>query len=130
MQIDKNLYKEINDYCQLNSLKTRDFIHKILKDAFLKEKYSDFPFITKTNKIKDETKIENYVPLQNIKNDNVYEIKNVMENKEDIKYICDDVVHDEVEIFEIKDNIITTEKEDEIKENIERTKPNKKRKLK
>jgi hypothetical protein len=44
MQLDKSLYDEINDYCKLNSLKTRDFIHKILKEAFLKEKYGDSPF--------------------------------------------------------------------------------------
>lgn len=45
MELDKKLYAEINDYCKLNGLKTRDFIHKILKDAFLKEKYADTPFM-------------------------------------------------------------------------------------
>ena len=44
MQIDKGLYIEINEYCKLNGLKTRDFIHKILNEAFLKEKYGDTPF--------------------------------------------------------------------------------------
>jgi hypothetical protein len=45
MVLDKNLYDEINEYCKLNALKTRDFIHKILKEAFLREKYGDSPFI-------------------------------------------------------------------------------------
>ena len=45
MQLDKKLYDDINEYCKENSLKTRDFIHKILKEAFLKEKYGDSPFI-------------------------------------------------------------------------------------
>ena len=54
MQIDKQLYEEINEYCKLNELKTRDFIHKILKDGFLKEKYGELPFIFKTQ----ETYIE------------------------------------------------------------------------
>lgn len=57
MQIDKNLYNEIDEYCKLNNLKTRDFIHKILKDSFLKEKYGESPFCFKQqeeNKIKDD----------------------------------------------------------------------------
>jgi hypothetical protein len=45
MVLDKNLYDEINEYCKLNALKTRDFIHKILKEAFLREKYGDSHFI-------------------------------------------------------------------------------------
>lgn len=45
MEIDKKLYTEINEYCKLNNLKTRDFIHKILKEGFMKEKYGESPFI-------------------------------------------------------------------------------------
>lgn len=44
MQIDKQIYDEINEYCKLNNLKTRDFIHKLLKEAFIKEKYGETPF--------------------------------------------------------------------------------------
>ena len=44
MQLDNKLYNEIKEYCELNGLKTRDFIHRILKDAFLREKYGDTPF--------------------------------------------------------------------------------------
>lgn len=44
MVLDKNLYTEINDYCKENNIKTRDFIHKILREAFMKEKYGDSPF--------------------------------------------------------------------------------------
>lgn len=63
MQIDKKLYDEINDYCKLNNLKTKDFIHNILKDAFLKEKYGDSPFFFKKNieKCKNEIIIEKNV---------------------------------------------------------------------
>lgn len=57
MQIDKNLYNEINDYCKLNELKTRDFIHKILKEGFLREKYGDSPFVI--NNIKKEATEDN-----------------------------------------------------------------------
>lgn len=44
MQLDNKLYQEIKEYCELNNLKTRDFIHNILKEAFLKEKYGESPF--------------------------------------------------------------------------------------
>ena len=46
MEIDKKLYNEINEFCKLNGLKTRDFIHKILKEGFMREKYGDSPFKT------------------------------------------------------------------------------------
>jgi hypothetical protein len=59
MQIDKNLYNEINDYCKLNELKTRDFIHKILKEGFLREKYGDSPFVI--NSIKKEATEDNEI---------------------------------------------------------------------
>ena len=51
MQIDKKLYDEINEFCKENDLKTRDFIHKILKEGFLKEKYGDSPFKTPIKEI-------------------------------------------------------------------------------
>lgn len=57
MQIDKHLYDEINEYCKLNELKTRDFIHKILREAFNKEKFGESPFAfnKKTENIVKET---------------------------------------------------------------------------
>lgn len=57
MQIDKHLYDEINEYCKLNGLKTRDFIHKILREAFNKEKFGESPFAfnKKTENIVKET---------------------------------------------------------------------------
>lgn len=47
MQLDKELYNEIKEYCELNGLKTRDFIHQMLRDAFLIEKYGKTPFSNK-----------------------------------------------------------------------------------
>lgn len=43
MEIDRDLYKEIKEYCDLNGLKVRDYIHKLLKDAFMKDKYGERP---------------------------------------------------------------------------------------
>lgn len=54
MQIDKTLYNEINDYCKENGLKTRVFIHKILQEAFLIEKYGDKPFFMQEKNIETE----------------------------------------------------------------------------
>ena len=67
MQIDKNLYDEINEYCKLNNLKTRDFIHKILKDGFLKEKYGESPFIFKKENKNDVKETEKDIPIEEIK---------------------------------------------------------------
>lgn len=68
MELDKKLYTEINEFCKLNGLKTRDFIHKILKEAFLKEKYGDSPFIkvqmTKTAEEEALKKINDLVKNQ------------------------------------------------------------------
>lgn len=68
MEIDKRLYDEINEYCKLNSLKTRDFIHKILKEGFMKEKYGESPFIkvqmTKTAEAEACEKIKDLIENQ------------------------------------------------------------------
>ena len=45
MEIDKQLYAEIKEYCELNGLKPRDFIHNILKKAFMEEKYGKAPAV-------------------------------------------------------------------------------------
>jgi hypothetical protein len=66
MQLDKNLYNEINEYCKLNGIKTRDFVHKLLKDAFLKEKYGETPF--------DNPKKNEKIEIDEERNDNVIKI--------------------------------------------------------
>lgn len=74
MQIDKKLYDEINEYCKLNNIKTRDFIHNILKEGFLKEKYGDKPFFF--NEITKNDNNENVVnENENIKNETDDSIK-------------------------------------------------------
>ncbi len=76
MQIDKKLYEEINEYCKLNDLKTRDFIHKLLKESFLKEKFGESPFqqYRLTSNIED-----NVEPLEKVDTEpdvlTVYEVK-------------------------------------------------------
>lgn len=48
--IDEILYNDIKEYCELNGLKTSEFINQQLKDAFLMEKYGDAPFMQKQEK--------------------------------------------------------------------------------
>jgi hypothetical protein len=44
IELDKRLHKDIKEYCQLNGLVMKDFINKLLKKAFMVEKYGDKPF--------------------------------------------------------------------------------------
>ena len=86
MQIDKKLYDEINEYCKLNNIKTRDFIHNILKEGFLKEKYGDRPFffneIPKNDNKKETLEIENTL-IKTFINENVVNEDENIKNKTD-----------------------------------------------
>ena len=126
MQLDKNLYEEINEYCKLNNLKTRDFIHKILKDAFVKEKYGDTPFFF--NKIKnanEEASVEGNIfnekidpEITKIIDEHFYEMFDTVTAK-------DESLQKIEEKEEVKENTTT-----QVKETIsQNTKPKKKRKL-
>lgn len=110
MQIDKKLYDEINDYCKLNNLKTKDFIHNILKDAFLKEKYGDSPFFFKRN-------------IKECKNENIIE-KNVEPIIIPVKKE-EDMLSEKVNLNDKKDSDVIN---DTTLSNVQ--KPKKKRKLK
>lgn len=91
MQLDKELYNEIKSFCELNNLKTRDFIHKILKESFLKEKYSDFPFM-KNEKESLNNFITNATSQMDIDNetneiisDNFFDEKNTLKQNNNIQ---------------------------------------------
>lgn len=47
MEIDKELYKEIKEYCDLNGIKVREYVNSLLKKAFMKDKYGSAPFLKK-----------------------------------------------------------------------------------
>lgn len=44
IELDKKLHKDIKEYCQLNGLVMKDFVNKLLKKAFMVEKYGERPF--------------------------------------------------------------------------------------
>ena len=72
MEIEKTLYAEIKAYCELNGLKTREFIHDILKRAFMEEKYGISPFQRKIEQSveaeqkEEEAIIEKYEKENNV----------------------------------------------------------------
>lgn len=43
MEISKELYNEIKEYCDLNGMKTKDYINGLLKRAFMIDKYGECP---------------------------------------------------------------------------------------
>lgn len=62
MEIDKELYKQIKEYCELNGLKVKDYINNLLSEAFMKEKYGERPgfIVIKQDKSKVEKAEENF----------------------------------------------------------------------
>lgn len=62
MEIDKELYKQIKEYCELNGLKVKDYINNLLSEAFMKEKYGERPgfIVIKQDKSKVEKAEEKF----------------------------------------------------------------------
>lgn len=117
MQLDNKLYQEIKEYCELNNLKTRDFIHNILKEAFLKEKYGESPFNKKNVDVTPNREeildnfIRNITPQIDIENeineivsDNFFEFfdeKNTLNQNNDIQK----EIHDNIQKEELKKEV-------------------------
>ena len=47
MEVDKKLYQEIKQYCELNGLKPSEYVNSTLKKAFMEDKYGSAPFLWK-----------------------------------------------------------------------------------
>jgi hypothetical protein len=56
IELDKILHKDIKEYCQLNGLVMKDFVNKLLKKAFMVEKYGDKPFNYENGTLVDNEK--------------------------------------------------------------------------
>ena len=60
MEIDKKLYAQIKEYCDINGLKPKEYINDILSKAFMRDKYGDKPSIsvTKSHTVSEEANTE------------------------------------------------------------------------
>ena len=118
MQLDRKLYDEINEYCKLNNLKTRDFIHKILNEAFLKEKYGDAPFFFNIkdtlieNSVKEDVNILKIEPeiTETITNDANKAFDSVTIEDKQNEIIENVEVKIEKEIDQIEETVVSTQK--------------------
>lgn len=122
MQLDKNLYEEINEYCKLNGLKTRDFIHEVLKEAFLIKKYGSTPFAFKHVEKKD--KQINSIVIK----DKIVEEENLNDVNGDISKVFDEEL--ECKVAPINTTVTPIEKNiPDLIQSKEDIKPKKKRRL-
>ena len=81
MVLDKQLYDEISEYCKMNNIKTRDFIHEILREAFMVKKYGNAPFAFLKAENKVETKKETPVIVPEIPVQTYKEAENVVKEE-------------------------------------------------
>jgi hypothetical protein len=86
IELDKKLHKDIKEYCQLNGLIMKDFVNKLLKKAFMVEKYGDKPFA--------EPK------MSNLEKEAIEKIKDMVEGQVDLPIEIAEAM-EEVDFFEL-----------------------------
>lgn len=86
IELDKKLHKDIKEYCQLNGLIMKDFVNRLLKKAFMVEKYGDKPFA--------EPK------MSNLEQEAIEKIKDMVEGQVDLPIEIAEAM-EEVDFFEL-----------------------------
>lgn len=86
IELDKKLHKDIKEYCQLNGLVMKDFVNKLLKKAFMVEKYGERPFAEPT--------------MSNLEEEAIEKIKDMVENQFDMPVEIAEAM-EEVDFFEL-----------------------------
>lgn len=66
VKIKDDLYKEISEYCKLNSLSIVEYVNEKLKNAIINEKYGDIPFGKLTHDIPPRPIAEEIIPVMPI----------------------------------------------------------------
>ena len=89
IELDKKLHKDIKEYCQINGLVMKDLVNKLLKKAFMVEKYGDKPFA--------EPKISN------LEKESIEKIKDMVEGQFDLPIEIAEAMED-VDFFELLGN--------------------------
>lgn len=82
MEVDKQLYAEIKEYCELNGLKPRDFTNDLLKKAFMEEKYGKMPAVLRSSFGKEPKIIEAPKELRQKFEENAVKAVAVPQNEE------------------------------------------------
>lgn len=86
IEIDKRLHQDIKEYCKLNGLVMKDFVNKLLKKAFMVEKYGETPFA--------EPK------MSNLEKEAIEKIKDMVEGQVDLPIEIAEAM-EEVDFFEL-----------------------------
>lgn len=83
IKISSRLYKDIDAYCRLNAISTEEYIGKLLKKAFMEDKYGTAPDIAN----KKEKQVE--VIQQEKAKEEVKEVKEIKPNtvKKEVKKV-------------------------------------------
>ena len=90
IELDKRLHKDIKEYCQLNGLVMKDFINKLLKKAFMVEKYGDKPFAEPKMSNLEEEAIEKIKDMVECQFDLPIEIAEAMEEVDFFELLGDE----------------------------------------
>ena len=99
--IDAKLYNDLKEYCELNGLKTSEFIMSLVKQSFTYEKFGNIPFGTlptpsieveknvkkETEETIDEATIDVPEEIKGDFNENIHKIVQEAEIKEKPKKI-------------------------------------------
>ena len=90
IELDKKLHKDIKEYCQLNGLVMKDFVNKLLKKAFMAEKYGDKPFAEPKMSILEKEAIEKIKDMVEEQVDLPIEIAEAMEEVDFFELLGDE----------------------------------------
>lgn len=99
VEIETKLYNDIKLYCKINNLVIKDFINKLLKKAFMVEKYGERPFAPSPsmNVINETPQSE---PLSKLEEEAIEKIKDMVENQFDMPVEIAEAM-EEVDFFEL-----------------------------
>ena len=84
MEVDKKLYQEIKQYCELNGLKPSEYVNSTLKKAFMEDKYGSAPFLRKDQ----DLALNGNKSFNDAVND---EVKRILNNEEEMKKFFSEV---------------------------------------
>lgn len=58
VSIDDKLYGDIKDYCDINSLRMREYVETLIRKSFMVDKYGETPFAKEIHNIDPEPAVK------------------------------------------------------------------------